>query len=173
MNSLKLRNYLVWRISVAIAIVFSFQFGLFKKASEPKESIVSSKDLNQSIQKWQFVSGSITDGKSLKVARGKEEYSLKLCGIDSPTPTQPLGIEARDYLKSLVDKGDGTVFVTPIEEDKLGNVVAEVFVLIGDRKAMLLNSQMIASGYASRIKASNCPNQKGLIIAEKAASKIK
>ena len=127
--------------------------------------------IEESIQQWQFVPGLIADGESSKVARDNEKYQIKLCGIDSPDLKQPSGNEARDYLRLLVNKGDGTIFVTPVEEDKQGNVIAELFVLIDERKAMMLNSQMIASGYASRIKTSNCPNQKGLITAEKAAQK--
>ena len=173
MNFSKLVNTLGFYIRMAIAIAVGFQLNFAKKAPQTNEYVTSAQNLNQSIQQWQFVPGSITNGESLKVARGKEKYQIKLCGIDSPPPTQPSGIEARDYLRSLVSKGDGTIFVTPVESDERGNVVAELFVLLGERKAVLLNSQMIAGGYVSRIKTANCPNQEGLIIAEKVVQKRK
>jgi endonuclease YncB( thermonuclease family) len=171
MNFPEFGSHLSLRISIAIAIILGFQLSLSKKASQTNEYVISAEKLNQSIQKWQFVPGSIADGESLKVTRDNQKQQIVLCGIDSPPPTQSSGIEARNYLRSLVTQGDGTIFVTPLGKDNQGNTVAELFVLIDERKAVLLNSQMIASGHALRLKTANCPNQKGLIIAEKAAQK--
>jgi hypothetical protein len=46
------------------------------------------------------------------------------------------------YLRSLVDKGDGTIYVTPVEKDRYGRTVAELYVPLGNRQALFLNSQM-------------------------------
>ena len=112
MNYLQRSKSWAWRIPIAIAIIFGFQFGLFDKVfqtdkyvlKDTSSHIISAKNFNQSIQQWQFVPGSITDGESLQVARGTEKYQIVLCGINSPPSTQPLGIEARDYLKSFFSR---------------------------------------------------------------------
>ena len=64
-------------------------------------------------------------------------------------------------------KGGGTIFVTPVAIDKHGSTVAELFVLLGNKKALLLNSQMIADGYAwhEQKYSRNCPSRKGLVLA--------
>ena len=73
---------------------------------------------------------------------------------------------------SSIDKGDGsTVYLTPVERDKSGRMVAELFVYTGNRNAVFLNSQMVSRGYAWHDKkhSSNCPSRRGLVIAEKVA----
>jgi endonuclease YncB( thermonuclease family) len=65
-----------------------------------------------------------------------------------------LGIESRDYLRSLIDKSDGTIHVLPIEEDRYGRTVAELWVTVkpdyvGD---IHLNTAMVEAGYAYHFK---------------------
>jgi len=52
-------------------------------------------------EQWQVKPGSVHDGDTLRVVRGDEELKVRLCGIDAPEIRQPLGIESRDYLRSL------------------------------------------------------------------------
>lgn len=131
------------------------------------EPVIAERNENQSYEKWQLKPGSIYDGDTLRVVRGSEELKIRLCGIDAPEKKQELGVEARDHLRSLVDKGDGTIYVTPVEKDRYGRTVAELYVPLGNRQALFLNSQMVADGYAWHYEkySANCPNQKGLIIA--------
>ena len=58
---------------------------------------------------WEVKPGSIYDGDTLRLIGNERELKVRLCGIDSPELNQPLGIEARDYLRSLIAQGDGTI----------------------------------------------------------------
>jgi len=126
---------------------------------------------------WQVVDGSVYDGDTLRVKRGWEEMKLRLCGIDAPEKDQPLGIEARDYLRSLIGEGDGDVIVVPVEKDRYGRTVAEVFVSprpgtgYAEEEEIHLNSQMMMAGYAWHYKrfSGNCPNRDGYDVAEQIA----
>ncbi len=40
----------------------------------------------------------------------------------------PMGIEARDHLRSLVELGNGELLLLPVEQDRYGRTVAEVYV---------------------------------------------
>lgn len=115
---------------------------------------------------WQLVPGSIYDGDTLRVTDGRQEMKIRLCGIDAPEKDQPLGIAARDHLRSLVNQGDGTIIVVPVEKDRYGRMVAELFVQprsglgyqLGEEIA--INAQMVADGYAYHYAqySGSCPN---------------
>ena len=79
-------------------------------------------------EQWQVVPNSIYDGDTLRVKNGFQEMKVRFCGIDAPEKNQPLGIQARDYLRSLINKGDGSIIVVPVEKDRYGRTVAELFV---------------------------------------------
>ena len=65
-----------------------------------------------------------------------------------------MGIEAQDYLRSLINKGDGSVIVVPVEGDRYGRMVAELFVQprsgLGYQveEEIAVNAQMVLDGYA-------------------------
>lgn len=76
----------------------------------------------------------VSDGDTLVVRQTDgQEKKLRLCGVDSPEikhgkqPGQPLGIEAKANLQRLVNEVEGRVLVTPVESDRYGRTVAEVF----------------------------------------------
>ena len=107
----------------------------------------------------------------LTVVRNGKEIEVSFCGIKAPEKRQGLEIEARDRLKSLIDKGDGkTIYITPVEADTQGRTIAELFVAL-ENKALFLNSQMVADGYAWHDweNSNNCPSRRGLVIAERVA----
>ena len=141
----------------------------------PQRSIATKRQANRVYEKWQFKVGSLADADTLRVVKNGRELQLKLCGIETPQQKSELALESRDYLESLVAKGDGTIFITPVTLDKYGNTVAELFVPIGDQKVVLLNSQMVSRGYAWHDKkhSSNCPSRRGLVIAERIAREKK
>jgi endonuclease YncB( thermonuclease family) len=126
---------------------------------------------------WQVVPGSIYDGDTLRVKNGFGEIKVRFCGIDAPEKDQPLGIQARDYLRSLINKGDGSIIVVPIEQDRYGRTVAELF--ISPRSGtgyqageeIHLNSQMVLAGYAYHYTrySGNCPNRDAIVTAENIA----
>jgi micrococcal nuclease len=77
-----------------------------------------------------------------------------------------MGIEARDYLRSLINKGDGSVIVVPVEGDRYGRTVAELFVQprsgLGYQveEEIAVNAQMVLDGYAYHYAqySDSCPN---------------
>jgi endonuclease YncB( thermonuclease family) len=125
----------------------------------------------QSYEKWNLKPGSIYDGDTLRVVRGNEELKIRFCGIDAPEAKQELGIEARDNLRSLVELGNGELLLVPVEKDRYGRTVAEVYVQDSKNSAINLNMQMIRDGYAWLYAqyADNCPSKEQLEIAERLA----
>ena len=117
---------------------------------------------------WVVVPDSVYDGDTLRVERGGEELKIRFCGIGAPEKEQPLGIEARDHLRSLIDQGDGSVELIPVETDRYERTVAELFVVRGDGSEVHLNSQMVMDGYAYHYAqySDSCPNQVAIEEAE-------
>ena len=119
---------------------------------EPEES-------GQQLEEWQLVPRSIYDGDTLRARRGDEELKIRFCGIDAPEVRMPMGIEARDHLRSLVDIGNGELLLLPVEQDRYGRTVAEVYVKDSRSTAINLNVQMVRDGYAWHYEkySGNCP----------------
>ncbi len=84
-----------------------------------------------------------------------------------------MGIEARDYLRSLVDIDDGNLLLLPLERDRYGRTVAEVYVQDSKNTAVNLNMQMIRDGYAWHYArySDNCPTKNEFVLAEEVARK--
>ena len=120
---------------------------------------------------WQVKEGSIYDGDTLRVIKGNEELKIRFCGIDAPEKAQALGIESRDYLRSLVAFSKGQVYITPIESDRYGRTVAELF----DTNGNFLNAEMVKAGLAYHYQrySGNCPHKQDIVVAEKTAQKSK
>ena len=76
----------------------------------------------------QLVPGSIYDGDTLRVNLNGVETRIRLCGIDAPERDQPLGIAARDHLRSLINQGKGSIVVVPVKQDRYGRTVAELYI---------------------------------------------
>ena len=128
-------------------------------------------------EQWQVKPGSIYDGDTLRVIRGNEELKIRFCGIDAPEIKQPLGIESRDYLRSLIAQSNGTIHVLPIEEDRYGRTVAELWIPIEpDYEGQIhLNTAMVEAGYAYHYErySANCESAENLGWAEKIAKNAK
>ena len=128
-------------------------------------------------EEWKVKPGSIYDGDTLRVVRGSEELKIRFCGIDAPELKMPLGIESRDYLRSLIAKGDGTIYVLPIEEDRYGRTVAELWIPIKpDYEAQIhLNTAMVEAGMAWHYEkySDSCESAENLVWAEKIAREDK
>ncbi|MEA5467037.1 thermonuclease family protein [Leptothoe sp. PORK10 BA2] len=122
-------------------------------------------------QHYQVVEGSIYDGDTLRVERGDQELKIRLCGIDAPEKDQAGGVEARDHLRSLVAQGDGSIGVVPIEKDRYGRTVADLFVMLQDDTEIHLNSQMVLDGMAYHYEkySGSCPQPDVLVRAEQIA----
>ena len=126
---------------------------------------------------WKVKPGRINDGDTLRVTRGNEELKIRLCGIDAPELKQPLGIESRDYLRSLIAQGSGLIYVQPIEKDRYGRTVAELWIPIKPdyEQQIHLNTAMVEAGYAYHYRqySGNCESAENLGWAEKIARENK
>ena len=119
---------------------------------------------------YQLVPGSVHDGDTLRVTDGSTEIRIRLCGIDAPELEQPLGIDSRDHLRSLINRGDNTLIVLAVEQDRYDRTVAELFVPTSAGE-IHLNSQMVVDGYAYHYArySGGCPNGHLLAGAEEQA----
>jgi endonuclease YncB( thermonuclease family) len=118
----------------------------------------------------------IHDGDTIRLTNGSEELKVRFCGIDAPELKQPMGIAARDYLRSLVNKSNGQIYVTPIEQDRYGRTVAELFVPVkGKDDEIFLNGEMVRAGYAWHYQrySGDCPNKDAIAVAEEMAKESK
>ena len=159
-------NGIILFIGLGLAVYSQIDKNSQRASGEP-----ATVEPRQKLEKWQLKPGSIYDGDTLRVVRGNEELKIRLCGIDAPEIKQPLGIEARDYLRSLVELGNGELLLLPIEKDRYGRTVAEVYVQDSDEFAINLNMQMVRDGYAwlyGQYK-DNCPTKNELVLAEEVA----
>jgi endonuclease YncB( thermonuclease family) len=128
-------------------------------------------------EKYTVKEGSIYDGDTLRVVRDNEELKIRLCGIDAPEKNQELGTESRDYLRSLIVQGDGTIYVLPIEEDRYGRTVAELWIPIKPdyEREIHLNTAMVEAGMAWHYQkySRKCESVKNLTWAENNAREDK
>ena len=134
------------------------------KAVKP-ELVVDSSPIGEH---YQIVEGSIYDGDTIRVTDGRGETKLRFCGIDAPEKDQAGGIESRDHLRSLIARGDGSVIVVPVETDRYGRTIAELFIPVGGEEEIHLNSQMVLDGHAYHYArySSSCPNKDAIVRAE-------
>ncbi|MFP4338394.1 MAG: thermonuclease family protein [Halothece sp.] len=107
--------------------------------------------------------GSVYDGDTFRALCGYDELKIKMCGIDAPETDQPGGIESRDYLRSLLPD-DAEIIVIPIETDRYGRTVAEVWndaITNGDQ---FVNAQMVFAGQAWHYQqySGNCPSRNAI-----------
>lgn len=163
----KLLNALALLIGVGL-----IGYALLNKNS-PQTSIPEAP--SQTYEEWNLVSGSVYDGDTLRASRNGEELKIRFCGIDAPEAKQELGIEARDHLRSLIDMGNGKLLLVPVEKDRYGRTVAELYVQDRRSSAIHLNLQMVRDGYAWHYEqySGNCPSQQQYALAQELAQEEK
>ncbi|MEL7420572.1 MAG: hypothetical protein AAGK10_18670 [Cyanobacteria bacterium J06555_3] len=126
---MKLDNFLngLFLLAFAAVALYSHVAEDHKRVDEPIETVMAKSNPEQKYQAWQLKS--IVNSDRLTVVRNGEEIEVSFCGIKAPEKQQELETLARDYLKSLINKGDGnTVYLTPVDTDKSGSMIAELFV---------------------------------------------
>lgn len=108
----------------------------------------------------QVVDGSVYDGDTFRVKCDGREQKIRLCGIDAPETKQPLGIESRNYLRSLIAIASNKVIVVEMDRDKYNRTVAEVLfdTANGERS---VQEEMLKAGMAYHYKqfSGNCHNR--------------
>lgn len=81
---------------------------------------------------YEVVRGSVYDGDTLRIIKNNEEIKIRFACIDAPEIGQPGGIEARDYLRKLIEENDNRVSVTETARDRYERTVAELFLPNGN-----------------------------------------
>lgn len=113
--------------------------------------------------------GSVYDGDTARFLCNGEEIKVRFCGIDAPEAKQPGGIEARDYLRSLLPD-NAPVTIVPVERDRYGRLVAEVWRddIEGEQN---LNANMVLARHAWHYEqySGNCPNRGAIVTAAELA----
>lgn len=119
-------------------------------------------------EEWTVLS--VHDGDTLKAQRGNRTQSFRFCGIDAPETKQPLGMESRDKLRSLVLSSKNKVMISEVESDRYGRVVAEIYTRSPSGEKFL-NEEMVSSGMAMvySVYVNKCPNKIALGNAEEIA----
>jgi micrococcal nuclease len=100
---------------------------------------------------WEVIGGSIYDGDTFQVQCDGRKEKIWLCGIDAPETKQPLGIEARNYLRCLVAQAKGQVIVIEMDRDHYGRSVAEV-ILDKPSGEQSMQEEMLKAGMAYHYK---------------------
>ena len=103
----------------------------------------------------------VVSGDRFLVERNGEKLEVQLCGISASSD------ESREYLRSLLNKGDGSVILDKVQK-KDGLTIAEVFMQIEPDyvQEIHLNTEMVLKGKAilgADYKA--CPNAEYLEMA--------
>lgn len=114
---------------------------------------------------------SVSDGDTIKIRNSEGEIkNIRLCGVDAPEKIQPLGTESKANLQRLVESANNKVIGYPVEIDKYGRTVAEVFTHKGDSEKFL-NEEQVKSGnaYLYARYSRKCQNVSALEKAEEIA----
>lgn len=140
---------------------------------EQRTGIVSGANQIQMPQteRWQLVS--VTDGDTIVVRKGwkgSKQEKIRLCGIDAPESKQQLGEESKAYLQQLLTSDVGIV---PVERDRYGRLVAEVFVLGNEEKFVQQEMLIAGMAYVYPEYVNGCWNGKQMRMAEEIAQEQK
>lgn len=112
-------------------------------------------------EEWQIIS--VHDGDTIKAKKSVITESFRLCGIDAPEISQPLGKESRDYLRTLLGvsttsfiSSNNQVQISITGTDRYNRKIAEIF--LGEK---FINGEMVQTGMAYHYAqySSNCPNR--------------
>ncbi len=106
----------------------------------------------------------VADGDTLTIESNGKQEKIRLCGIDSPEKGQPLGGEAKQTLENMA-LGKQVAFI-PVEQDRYGRTVAEVFVL--GEPERFINGDLVQAGLAYHYAqySGKCPNRDAIADAE-------
>lgn len=143
---------------VAIAVLGYYSFTKAQPVSllQQNNTNSSSPDMPGNLAEYEVVAKSVHDGDTLRVRSAKGEVlKVRFACIDAPEIKQPLGEESRNYLRSIISKGNNKVRVQPITTDRYGRTVAQLW-----NNSGLIQSQMAVAGmaYGYEQYKKDCPN---------------
>lgn len=132
---------------------------------------LSSPDMPANLAEYEVVAKSVHDGDTLRVRSPKGEVlKVRFACVDAPELKQPLGEESRNYLRSIVVKGNNKVKLQPITVDRYGRTVAQLW-----NNSGLIQSQMVVAGWAYGYEQykKDCPNWAAIQSMQSQAQKAK
>lgn len=161
----------------AIPLIFIGVLGYFSfSKAQPGALLPGNKpglanpDMPANLAEYEVVPKSIHDGDTLRIRSPKGEVlKVRFACVDAPELKQPMGEESRNYLRSLISRGNNKVKLQPITTDRYGRTVAQLWNNHG-----LIQSQMIIAGMAygyDRYKA-DCPNWEAIESTQIQAQKL-
>lgn len=156
---------------VAIAILGYYSFTKAQPVSLLSQNKFPSDnpDIPENFTEYELVS--VHDGDTLRVRSPKGEVlKIRFACIDAPELKQPLGEESRNYLRSIVAKGNNKVKLQPITVDRYGRTVAQLW-----NNSGLIQSQMVVAGWAYGYEQykKDCPNWAAIESTQAQAQKAK
>ena len=118
---------------------------------------------NPNSQQCTVSPGTVYDGDTARFLCGGEEVKVRFCGIDAPEAELQGGIENRNYLRSLLPD-NATVTIIPVETDRYGRLVAEVWNDALAEPNQNVNAAMVLAGHAWHYErySGNCPNREAI-----------
>lgn len=149
-NMKSLKRYLIDLLPLfAIAVIVAVAYPKFTATSfDRSHKIISAPESRELPQSEEYQVISVHDGDTITVQGSWGKQKIRLCGIDAPELEQPLGYESRDLARSLVDEAGNNIVLMPIEKDRYGRTVAEVFVVLKDGQEKSLQEELLKSGLA-------------------------
>ena len=132
-------SWINWKVFIILIVIISGCSGV------QSEELSLSKN-----QYYQLKEGSVYDGDTFRVIDPNgQELKLRVACIDAPEKKQALGIESRDYLRSLLAKNPNKLIVVEKEREGYGRMVAEIFIPTGKGdEEMPISGMMIKDGMA-------------------------
>ncbi len=163
-----IKDFLPISAIAIIATIFWMKRPTPQLAQTPSKTPTQKSTAN--LPEWRIVPGSVHDGDTIRVSNSAEELKIRFCGIDAPEIDQPGGVEAREYLKKILDDGGNKVKLDIVDTDRYGRKVAEVWAG-GSNGEQLLNAVMVVTGQAYHYQqySGSCPNRASLVSTEKYA----
>lgn len=124
---------------------------------------------NDNVPEFKYKVLNVHDGDTIKVRSGNQNLNIRFACIDAPELKQPGGVEAKDYLKSLIQQSKGYVGLNIISKDRYDRTIAEVWVNLPSEdfpngSPNLVQSLLAATGkvYAYDQYKKDCPNWDGV-----------
>jgi endonuclease YncB( thermonuclease family) len=169
------QNINAW--SVGLTLLALVGVGVYQRwqpsSVSTSDKVLASTDQIEVPMSEQWEVARVSDGDTLTVRQGDKEQKVRLCGVDAPEKAQPLGAESKAKLQQLVDAAGGKVALVPVDRDRYGRVVAEVFLMTEPEQS--LQQEMLTSGmvYIYPQYIEGCPNATGFKMAEADAQRSK
>ncbi len=119
---------------IVLGVLLSRQFGWeYQEKPDPRPATPTQEGVYPVVR--------ISDGDTLVVRDRGKDVRIRLHGVDTPETRQRFGLQATAFtLKTL---SEGKVRIRPIDRDRYGRIVAEVYLLDGRN----LSDEIIRQGY--------------------------